>query len=53
MYILNLYVCFHLDDLEIGDFIVTAIHIITKYKLLANHFKPEHDYKLPSKFQHG
>ena len=54
IWILNLYFCFHLDDLDIGDFIddITATDYITKYKLLRNHFKPDHNYKFPSKFQH-
>ena len=53
--ILNLYFCFYLDDLDTGDSIddITAIDDITKYKLLANHFKPDDNYKFPSKFQHG
>ena len=54
-WILNLYFCFYLDDLDIGDFIddITAIDNITKSKLSKNHFKPDHNYKFPSKFQHG
>ena len=31
----------------------TAIDNITKCKLLTNHFKPNHNYKFPSRFQHG
>ena len=55
IWILNLYFCFYLDDLDTGDSVddITAIDDITKYKLLANHFKPDDNYKLPSKFQHG
>ena len=55
IWILNLYFCFYLDDLDIGGFIddITAIDNITKYKLLTNHFKPDHNCKFPSKFQHG
>ena len=55
IWILNLYFCFYLDDLDTGDSIddITAIDDITKYKLLANHFKPDDNYKFPSKFQHG
>ena len=51
IWILNLYFCFYLDDLDIGDFIddITAIDNITKSKLSKNHF----NYKFPSKFQHG
>ena len=54
-WILNLYFCFYLDDLDIGDCIddITTIVDITKYKLLTNDFKPNHNYKFPSKFQHG
>ena len=51
--VLNLYFSFCLDYLDIGDFIGTAIDNITKYKLLKNHFKPDHNYEFPSKFQHG
>ena len=51
--ILNLYFCFYLDDLDIGEFVGTAIDDITKYKLLTNHFKPDHNYDFPSRFQYG
>ena len=40
--------------LDIADFIddITAIDDITKCKRLKNHFKPDRNYKFPSKFQH-
>ena len=50
---LNLYICFYLDDLDIGDFIGTAIDNITKYKLLTNHFKPDYNYKFLQGFSMG
>ena len=49
---LNLYFSFFLDDLGIGDFIGTAIQNIPKYKLLTNHFNPDHNYKYISRFHH-
>ena len=45
-------VLFYLDDLDIGDFIGTALDDITKYKLLTNYFKPYHNYEFSSRFQH-
>ena len=51
--ILNLHFFFYLDDLDIGDFTGTAIDDITKYKLLTNHFKSNHNYEFSSRFQHG
>ena len=50
--ILNLYFCFFLDDLGIGDFIGTAIQNILKYKLLINHFNSDHNYKFLSRIHH-
>ena len=51
--ILNLYFCIYLEDWNIWDFIGTSIKDITKYKLLTNHFKPDHSYEFPSRFQPG
>ena len=50
---INFYFCFYLDDLDIRDYIGTAIDDIMKYKLLTNHFKPDHNYEFSSRFQHG
>ena len=51
--VLTFYFCFYLADLGIGDFIGTAIDNITKYNLLTNHFKPDHNYEFSSRFQRG
>ena len=39
--------------MDIGDFVNTNLDDATKYKLLTNHFKPDHTYKFPSREQHG